>query len=134
MSVEKPIGVAIIICDRVIVETQTNNKTLVSIFNTISSPVFPCRHERLSIFIAFTNGQGLKKISLILRQLSSNSVNLTLSGDIQFPDPNAVIEMIFNLRNVVFAAPGTYAFEVHADGEYIFESRFHVNNIQTEKI
>jgi hypothetical protein len=127
---EKPLGVAIIICDRVITEAQTNNKTLVSIFNTIHASIFPCRHERLSVFVALTNGHGQKKISLILKQITDSGVKLKLSGDVQFENPNAVIEMIFNMQNVIFTASGVYAFEVFADDDYIFESRFNVNKTE----
>jgi hypothetical protein len=80
--------------------------------------------------VALTNGHGQKKISLILKQITDSGVKLKLSGDVQFENPNAVIEMIFNMQNVIFTAPGVYAFEVFADDDYIFESRFNVNKTQ----
>ncbi len=120
-------GVAIIVCDRAIIEAETNNKTLVLIFNNINAPLFPCRHDRLCVYVALTNGKGQKQISLGLkRHDASSDTSMHLFGGGHFENPNAVIEMIFNLRNVIFTEPGAFVFEVLADGEYVFESRFNV--------
>src|SRR2546423_12723645 len=121
---EKPLGVAIIICDKVITEAGTNNKTLISIFNNILSNTFPCIHHRMAVYVALTNATGPKQISLLLK-LGSETV-LQLGGKISFPDPNSVVELIFNLTGVPFIESGAYCFEVHADDDYIFESRFNV--------
>ena len=46
---EKPIGVAIIICDKVITEAGTGNKTIVSTFNEIRTKQFPCIHPHMAV-------------------------------------------------------------------------------------
>lgn len=135
MATEKPIGVAIIVCDKVISEAVSNNKTLISIFNTINAEKFPCAHDRMSVYVALSNGQGKKQVSLVLKEISNGNPapKMRLSGNVQFDDPNRVVELIFNMRRIVFAAPGIYAFEVLADNEYIFESRFNVVQLKTEQ-
>ena len=120
---EKPIGIAIVGCDRVITEALTNNKTLVSTFNQISAQSFPCRRS-LSVYVALSNASGEKQVELILRREDQSM--LKVGGKVKFDHPNHVIELIFNLKNVVFPTDGTYAFEIHADEEYVFESRFGV--------
>jgi hypothetical protein len=121
---EKPIGVAIIICDKVITEQGTGNKTIVSIFNTIGSPSFPCLHHKMSIYVAMTNATGIKQVNLILK--FGDDEKIKVGGKINFPAPDAVVEVIFNLVGVPFAEPGLYCFEAHVSGEYVFESRFNV--------
>jgi hypothetical protein len=49
MGAEKPMGIALIICDQVIVDAKTHEKTLVATFNRITAPDFPCLHRRMSI-------------------------------------------------------------------------------------
>lgn len=130
-STEKPLGVAIVICEKVITEAESNNKTLVSTFNHIRSKTFPCLHSRMAIYVALTNGGGEKKVDLVFK--NGDRPMMKLGGKIKFQNPNHVIEMIFDLRNVAFPGPGLYAFEVFADDEYIFESRFNVTLTEEEK-
>ena len=127
---ETPLGVAIVVCERVITEAQTSNKTLVSTFNNIQAQAFPCRHERLSVYVALTNGQGVRQVKLRLKKVSEDATLFSLGGEVKFEDPNHVVELIFNLRNVVFADPGSYSFEVEVDLEYVFESRFNVSLVE----
>jgi hypothetical protein len=127
---EKPLGVAIVICEKVITEAQSNNKTLVSTFNHIRAKTLPCRHPRMAIYVALTNGSGEKKVELVFKL--GNRAMMKLGGKIKFQNPNHVIELVFDLRSVVFPEPGLYAFEVFADDEYVFESRFNVT-LEQEK-
>ena len=55
---EKPTCIAIIICNEVIEDKRTNNKTLVSLFNGISTPSLPAAHPRLFVMASFTSGSG----------------------------------------------------------------------------
>lgn len=124
-TAEKPLGVAILVCERVIVDKQTEKKTIVSTFNNIVAADFPCIHDRLSVFVALTNGQGLVRVALILKAEDGSEC---LKGELAvlFQDPRVQIDLVFNFRSVVFVAPGNYIFEVSADGGYVFEARFSV--------
>ena len=121
---EKPIGLAMIICDKVITEAGTNNKTIISTFNNINAKAFPCIHSRISVFVALTNTTGEKQIELVLKKDERSIIKM--GGKANFPDPSHVLEIVFNLRNCVFPEQGKYGFEVYADGEYIFERQFNV--------
>jgi len=132
MATEKPIGAAIVICDKVINESPSQNKTLVSTFNTIAAPKFPCAHERMSVYVALTNGQGKKQVQLLLKQAGNTKEIFQISANVDFANPNHVAELIFNIRRIIFTTPGVYAFEVLADNEYIFESRFNVVQVKEQ--
>jgi hypothetical protein len=121
---EKPIGLAIIVCEKVITEAVSNNKTIVSTFNNINTKTVPCVQARMSVFVALTSTRGEKQVELVLKKDEQNI--LKLGGKAIFPDPNHVVELIFNFRNCVFPEQGKYSFEVYADGEYIFERQFNV--------
>src|SRR4029450_1227465 len=63
VGIEKPFCIAIIICNEVIEDKATSNKTLVSIFNTIGTPGLPCQHPRMFVMASFTDGRGRWPIS-----------------------------------------------------------------------
>jgi hypothetical protein len=129
---EKPLGVAMVICDRVIIEAGTGNKTLVSTFNTIHSQGFPCLHPRLSIYVSLTNGQGEKNVKLSLRDMNGHS-HFDMGGPVRFENPNHVVELVFNIRNLPVPAPGVYSFEISADDEYVCEVKFNAAKQSEER-
>lgn len=121
---EKPLGVAMIVCDRVITEEGTQNKTIVSTFNQITAKRYPCFYSRLAVYVALTNGSGEKKVNLRFRNNSGDEPLFEMGGTVKFESPNSVVELIFNVRNLSLPEPGLYTFEIFADGEYIFEVKF----------
>lgn len=125
---ETPIGKAIILCDRVITEEGTLNKTIISTFNTIGAKNFPCLHQSLAVYVALTNAMGPKEVRLLLKR--GEEVLSSVGGRVPFDGPNNVVELIFNFKNTPFTEPGLYTFEVQADGEYIMETRFNVTKTE----
>jgi hypothetical protein len=57
---------------------------------------------------------------------SNNEVVFESSGTINFPDPNHVVEMNFELNNVPFPKPGLHGIEFLCDGELVLQRRFEV--------
>src|SRR5919198_1052031 len=55
---ESPSCVAIVICNEVIEDKWTNNKTLVGLFNSIAAPGLPAHHHRMFIMVSLTDGRG----------------------------------------------------------------------------
>src|SRR5688572_12096920 len=109
---EKPLGKAIIICERVITDAQSRNKTIVSTFNQITAKKFPCKHPQLSVYVALTNGTGKQPVELRFKKEVEEQPLMSVSGEIEFADPNRVVELIFNFREIVFPDPGVYLFEI----------------------
>jgi hypothetical protein len=123
---DKPIGVAIVICDRVITDARTNEKTLVATFNRITARNFPCVHPRISIFVAVTGGKGSTNAQIRCVNESTNELAFESSGMINFADPNHVVEMNFELKNIAFPKPGLHGVEFLCEGELILQRRFEV--------
>src|SRR5712672_2131447 len=97
-GMEKPMGVAILICDKVITEAETKNKTLVSTFNTIQAKSFPCVHPALSVFVALTNAAGEKTVHLVF-SIGQEKI-IKVGGKVKFDNPNQTVELVFNLLKV----------------------------------
>jgi hypothetical protein len=130
--VEKPIGIALLICDRVITDAVTHEKTLVSTFNQILAKSCPCVHPRMTIFVAVTNGRGPTEAEIrCVNEADEQSVVFGMNGTISFPDPNHVVEMSFRFNNVTFSKPGLHGVEFLCDGELVLQSRFQVTIIKS---
>ena len=124
---EKPIGIALLICDRVVTDAVTHEKTLVSTFNQILATSFPCVHPRLTVFVAVTNGRGSTEAEIrCVNESEGQAVVFGMKGTIPFPDPNHVVEMSFQFNNVTFPRPGLHGVEFLCDGELVLQSRFQV--------
>ena len=126
MANEKPIAEALILCDEIITEAGTNKKSLIGTFNSIVSSNFPMQHAKICVYAAMTNGQGEMKGELRCVRVDDQQEIFKAAGNVQFADPNQVVEMSFNFRNILFERPGLYTFELMAGEELLLEKRFHV--------
>ncbi len=119
----KPKYLAMLLCDYVIRDGETNNKSLIGIFNRIVAPKFPVRHDRLHAFIALTDGRGEYSARMQIRGPSGN-VMFKSDGKISLSDPLAVAEVNFLIRGLVIPEPGRYFVEFLCDGEMIVDRAF----------
>ena len=126
MSNERPIAEALIICDEIINEAGTNKKSLIGTFNNIVSSEFPMQHPKICVYAAMTNGQGEMGGELRCVRVDDQQEIFKASGTVVFADPNQVVEMSFNFRNILFERTGLYTFELIAGEELLLEKRFHV--------
>jgi len=128
MSKEIPIGVALMLCDRVITDAVTQEKTLVATFSQLHSVSFPCMHPRLTVFVAITNGRGTIDTEVrCINETEQNSVVFAMKGAIQFNNPNDVVEMGFQFNNLVFQKPGLHSIQFLCEGELILQRRFQLS-------
>lgn len=125
-----PTGLAIVVCDQIIEDKLTNKKSLIGIFNQIATSQFPCRHPQIAVFISLTEGRGTAHARLKIAHDETGHVVGDVTGQIQFPDIHAVVEINFNLVGLVFPQPGLYSIEFYCDDALVLERRFHVIHAQ----
>lgn len=118
-----PRCLAMLICDYVIRDAVTQNKSLIGIFNTIQAAGYPVRHDRMNVFVALVDGHGAYKSSLRIRHASGQQL-VGIDGQIEMKDPLAVVELVFELRGLVIPAPGRYFVEFLCDGELLIDRSF----------
>lgn len=123
---EKPIAESLVICDQVIVEGQTNKKSLIGIFNSIASNTFPVQHPKLFVYAAMSSGRGEMIVDLRCIRMEDNAEVFKISGQMMFPDPNTVVELVASLNQLPFERPGLYTFELICEGDLLLEKRFNV--------
>jgi len=120
---------ALILCDHVIEDVRTRNKSLISMFNGVLSAAVPIRHDKMCAFASFTGGRGV--VPIVLRLCFDQEYEtdlLSLTGDVEFSssNPNAVVDMVFEIRGFPFQKFGGYTFEVVCDGVPLMQRRFNV--------
>ena len=54
------------VCDAVIEDSRSRNKSLINMFNGILTPAVPARHDKMCAFVAFSGGRGSVPIALRL--------------------------------------------------------------------
>lgn len=125
-----PQCLALVLCDAVIEDVRSRNKSLINMFNGILSTTVPVRHDKMCAFAAFTGGRGPVPIALRLCYDPEYEKDLLrLGGTVDFPpdNPQAVVDLVFEIRGFVFPRFGQYTFEVICDDVPIMARRFTIS-------
>ena len=129
MTQVEPRCVALILCETVIEDRRTRNKSLINMFNGILAHQTPMRHDRMCAFAAFTGGRGTTSIALRLCYDKDYDKDLArLPGKVVFPpgNPHAVVDLVFEMRGFVFPEFGNYTLEVMHEAVPLLARRFSV--------
>ena len=127
--VEKPALLSINICDQVIREEGTHKLSLIGLFTNIKARKFPCTHPCLHVYIAVTGGRGKQAGELRFINDEMDKRLIALKGDVEFPNPLAVVEMNFLISNLRLDKPGPYRFEFWLENKLIGQRHFSVKHI-----
>ncbi|MEA1964604.1 MAG: hypothetical protein U9O41_05705 [Candidatus Aerophobetes bacterium] len=122
---------AMLICDQVITEKETNKKSLIGIFENISAHKFPFGHPSLSLYIKLTGAKGKYKFRLELVDLEKNIIigKGETPETLNFDDPLRTFELVFGLKMLKFEHPGKYEFRIFANNEIFGQKTFQVIRI-----
>ncbi len=107
MTTECPVCVAIIVCNEVIEDKWTNNKSLIGLFNSISAQSLPTTHPRLFMMVSLTDGRGEWPVVLRIEAPSGQEL-FKAEGSIRFDDPIAVHDLVVEVRGLPIPETGEY--------------------------
>ncbi|CAN5483957.1 hypothetical protein BH11ARM1_BH11ARM1_15720 [soil metagenome] len=122
---DSPVCVAVVICNEVIEDKRTNNKSLIGIFNAVSAPQLPVTHPKMNVMASITNVTGELAVTLIVRAPSGREI-MKVDGSIPSSDPLAVIDVLFELLGVPIEELGTYMVDILSGQSYLGGRRFQV--------
>lgn len=128
---EKPLCLAIVLCNEVIEDKRTNSKTLVSIFNNISVVKFPSVHPRLFVMASVTNLKGSMPVHFVIQGPDLHSYP-RLTTEIKNANPLDVLDIVYEVRFLTLFAEGVHTVRVLANEEHLAERRFNVTLLRTE--
>lgn len=112
---ESPMGLALLVCDSVIQDKQTNKWTLVGLFDRLFTTKLPCVHPALAIFVSLTSGRGTYPCEIRCRHAGAGEVAFSAKGEVIFRDPLQVVQMVYNLQGIRFQEEGEYWLECVVD-------------------
>jgi len=115
-----PTVLAILICEKIITEANTQNKTLVNVFNNIDARDFPTAFGPLSLFIRLADAEGDYVLKLAITRLESEE---TISAPelpiVTIPSRLSIHELNIKIPGIGFKEPGTYEFQLYANNVWI---------------
>jgi len=128
----KPSVQAFLVCDTVIVDSQTGKKSLIGTFTHLWAPRFPCQHHQMGVYFCLTDAEGDYEFELQLVFLDEDKIvgKATLSP-FTIKNRLEIHDFGVNIPSMVFPGPGRYEFRLKANGYFITHKDFDV--IQQER-
>lgn len=130
-----PQCITLALCDTVIEDVKTRNKSLINLFNGILAASVPVRHDKMCAFASFSGGRGSVPLKLRLwHDQDFDHPVLEMGGTVSFPDHLAVIDLVFEVRGLTLPKFGNYIVDIVVDGVPIISRRFNVTELKKENI
>lgn len=126
---EKPLCVALIICNEVIEDKRSGNKTLVGLFNGIMTAQVPATHPRMFVMASLTSGTGEWPFSFHIQSPGGREI-FRMQDTARFTDPLVSHDLVVELRNLPLEEEGVYFVDLLLGGEPIANRRFTVQVLQ----
>jgi hypothetical protein len=115
-----PVLKAFLVCDQIIQEAQTGKKSLIGVFHELRAEHFPAVHPVLWIYANLTDAHGRYAFQIRFLDVERNHVlGQGVPPPIEIPGPLQTTELSAMLRNVALPRPGTYEFQLIANGNLI---------------
>ena len=121
-----PVPVALILCDDLIVQQNTDKITLVGIFDRLRATEFPSPPRSIHAFVSLIDSIGDVRLRLVCTKADSGEEVYALEGTAFFPDRLTTVNVHFTARNLQFPAPEVYYMQLYGDGVFIAERKLTV--------
>ena len=125
---ERPMCVAVIICNEVIEDKRTSNKSLINLFSNIVAPQLPATQPRMAVMASLTNGIGRWPITFAIRS-PSDKVVTRFDGEANFADPLGVLDITIEFVGLTFAEEGVHFVDILTENYPLGNRRFAVQVI-----
>lgn len=127
-----PVLKAFLVCDQVIQDMQTGKKSLIGVFHELKATKFPAVHPSLWIYANLMDAHGRYAFEIRLVDVSRNEIlGQGAPPPIDIPGPLQVTELSAQLRNVRLPGPGTFEFQLLANGELAATKAIRVAHVPT---
>lgn len=106
-----PICVATVLCDQVIEDARSHNKSAIGIFNAIQTGALPATHPRMYLLVSVTNVTGTCEVRMVMRAPSGKSL-VNIEGKIENGEPLATYDLVVELLSVPIEEEGVHFVDV----------------------
>ena len=125
-----PTVVAVVLCDRIITEAQTNKKTLVGTFDTLwaKNPPFA---TPIWLYLRLTDMEGKYRFKIKLIHLDADTPIMEAeTNEINAEDRLKYGELVVPIPAIPLEREGTYEFQIFANDVYIGRTTMFANLIK----
>ncbi|MDR3707643.1 MAG: hypothetical protein P4L33_05045 [Capsulimonadaceae bacterium] len=127
--VDSPLCVLLAICNDVIEDKTTNNKTLVNLFNGITAQSVPARHPKMCLVASITNIRSKVPVRFSVLGPSGSEV-LSANGEANGNNPLEVLDIVVQLLGFPLPEFGEYRIELTSGDKYLMSRKFTVMQAQ----
>ena len=113
--------VALLICSDLIEDKRTNNKSLINVFNAITTKQLPAVQGKTVLVISVTNAMDHCELQVDLKAPEGTSV-LSVNVNFQSQSPMSIHDLVLEFLSVPLNFAGSYSFEVR-EANHIIGSR-----------
>ena len=128
---ELPLCAALILCNEVIEDRRSGNKTLVGLFNSIGTEQLPAVHPRMFLFATLTGGIGEWPFTFRIAAPSGKEL-MRMQDKARFNDPFTGHDLVVELRNLPLEEEGVYFVDLLLGETPLLHRRFMVQVISSE--
>lgn len=122
-----PYPLAMVVCDMIWRDSATGKSYLMGLFSNIRLAEFPSVFPMVAVHVALTDGHGKQKIRLRLVDVNEEREALfDRDGEVEFPDPMAVVELNIFVGSIRFEHAGEYRFQLYGGQALLMERRVFV--------
>jgi hypothetical protein len=124
---QPPEVLAMVLCDQIITDVETNKKSLMGLLDQVETVTLPGLLHELQVYLSLTDGHG--SLSLTLACIAEDEGKELFRGtaDIEFQCPLQVVELQFVFPGARFPRAGEYRFQIFAFGQMLRERKFLVS-------
>jgi hypothetical protein len=130
---QPPQVLAMILCDQVITDVETNKKSLIGIFDQVEAVALPCVVHELHVYLSLTDGHGTLSTAIACVSVDEGEEFFRGEAEVEFADPLQVVELHFVFPHAQFPHAGEYRFQFSADGHILLERKFFVSYLRDEQ-
>ncbi len=132
MTKGEAVGIALLFCDYLIDEKNSNKKTLAGVFSGIYGKKFPSPCRPFWIYASFTNLEGEHTFAVNIVFEKTKNVLLSIGGNLTSKGPDGVIELALPVNNLMLPEPGPCGVTLHIDGTTIMNRTLYLNEVPKE--
>lgn len=117
-----------LLCDGVHIDPATGKHTILGVFSAIRGRQFPLTHPFMIWFLTLTDvAAGKHKIKISLG-LNADSMSVLLDREFESQGPAQRLNLINDVRNLAFPAPGDYNIQIDVDDQTVLVTNLTVAN------
>ncbi|MBX6311813.1 MAG: hypothetical protein IRY99_02665 [Isosphaeraceae bacterium] len=124
---QPPEVLAMVLCDLVITDAETNKKSLIGLFDRVETAAMPCVLHELNIYLCLTDGHGVLPVAVACIAEPDGEELFRGETTIAFQDPLQVVELHFVFPSARFPRAGEYRFQFLAGDTLLRERKFFVS-------